>query len=314
MPAPRRASEVKWLLRRSSKEPRSHKTQFQWAKTAVGPGGDGFSVFGPHWHSIVESQNKSSGATHKTIAISWRRNNRMESAERTTPTYHVENTMTPRWASSGTTQPHGTSSLPHCSGDNCVTFTQSTREWGEEAAVRFTAPYLCAAEITCVCGDNVAEMPRTLQHQQSHTTWALPRWHPLRHARPQPPLRTSRTAKGEGAPGETTCYIEVRPPINQCTRETQRPAVRRSEGAQATLALVEHWLVCSKLSSHRVSEISVPISFSHFVFIRVEFTGVIDCKESYRWDIDFSEQNMGQRYLSRQEPVKASTFCRCVLT
>ena len=139
-------------LWRSSKEPRSHKTQFQWAKTAVGPGGDGFSVSGPHRHSIMGSQNKYSKATHKTIAITGRRNIRMESNERTTPTYHVENTTTPRWASSGTTQ-------PYCSRDNCVTFTQSTRGWGEETAVRFTAPYLCAAEITCVCGGDAKDAP-----------------------------------------------------------------------------------------------------------------------------------------------------------
>ena len=55
MPAPRQVSEVKWPLQHSSKELRSHKTQFQWAKTAVGPGGDGFSVFGPHQHYIMES-------------------------------------------------------------------------------------------------------------------------------------------------------------------------------------------------------------------------------------------------------------------
>ena len=84
----------------------------------------------------------------KKIAVSWRRNDGMESEERTTPTYHVENTRTPRRASSGTAQPNGTSSLPHCSGDNCVTFTHSTCEWGEEAVVRFTVPYLCS-------GDNV---------------------------------------------------------------------------------------------------------------------------------------------------------------
>ena len=51
----------------------------------------------------------------------------------------------PRGASSGTTQPQGTSGLPHCSENICVTFTHSAREWEEEAAVRFTAPYLCAA-------------------------------------------------------------------------------------------------------------------------------------------------------------------------
>ena len=92
----------------------------------------------------------------------------MESEEWTTLTYRVENTTTSRRASSETTQPHSTSSLPHCSGDNCVTFTQSTLEWGEEEVVRFTALYLCAAEITCVCGGGAKDTP-TLAEQTDTT-------------------------------------------------------------------------------------------------------------------------------------------------
>ena len=63
MPAPWRACDIKSPFQHSSKEPRSYRIQLQWAKTAVGPGGDGFSVFGPHQHSIMVSQREYSKAT-----------------------------------------------------------------------------------------------------------------------------------------------------------------------------------------------------------------------------------------------------------
>ena len=151
----------------NNKELRSHKIQLQWAKIAVGPWGDGFSVFKPHWHSIMESQKEYSKATaqNNSYQLGVEQQNEKRGADNADlPRWDI--TTTPRRASSGTTQPHGTCSLPHCIENICVTFTHSAHKWVKEAVVRFIVPYLCVAR------DN---MPLWQTHQgRSNASRATP--------------------------------------------------------------------------------------------------------------------------------------------
>ena len=87
----------------------------------------------------------------------------------------------------------------HTAAETTVSHLHTRHASGEKKQWCALLCLTCAVETTCVCDRDAKDAPTPAEpHHLTSTTLTST-------ARPQPPPRTSRMAKGEGAPGGTTC-------------------------------------------------------------------------------------------------------------